>query len=411
MNSRLRRQTMAEAAAELLPASAVARLSALLPLIEQFELMPLAQAAGRVLATDVTSAIDLPAFDNSAMDGYALRHADIGTGTLQEIGTSYAGHGFDGTVAPGTCVRIMTGAPVPAGADTVVVMEDVDRSDGHVRVNLAPAPGLNIRRRGEHIAAGAVALMRGTPLDDAAIGLAASVGLSQLPVLRRLRVALLSTGDELADAPAPLFPAGSYDANRPLLRSACMRLGFETHDLGICADRADDFSRAIETALALRCDVLLISGGAAQGDADIVRQAGGVQFLPLAIRPGRGLAHARLSRGGQLMALLGLPGNAVAAFVVFHLVARPLLLHLAGATPRLLPRLFAALAQPVQLRGGRIDYRRGHIDHEGRVHLLKDQGSAMLRSVTQADCLVALGPQDSYATGAQVEVIPLGLLI
>lgn len=402
---------MAETAAELLPASAVARLSTLLPPIEQFELMPLAQAAGRVLAADVASAIDVPAFDNSAMDGYALRHADIGTGTLQEIGTSYAGHGFDGTVAPGTCVRIMTGAPLPAGADTVVVMEDVDRSEGHVRVNLTPAPGANIRHRGEHIASGAVALTRGALLDDAALGLAASVGLSQVPVLRRLRVALLSTGDELIDAPAPLTRAGSYDANRPLLSAACMRLGFATHDLGICADRPDDFARALDTAFALRCDVLLISGGAAQGDADIVRLAGGVQFLPLAIRPGRGLAHARLSQGAQHMALLGLPGNAVAAFVVFHLVARPLLLHLAGARPRALPRLFATLAQTVTLRGGRIDYRRGRIDDEGRVHLLKDQGSAMLRSLTQADCLVALGPQHAYAAGAQVEVVPLGLLL
>lgn len=402
---------MAEPDREFSPAEAIARLSALRPPVSEVESVALSDAAARVLAQDVASSIDLPAFDNSAMDGYALRHADIGTGALRELGTSYAGHGFDGSIAPGTCVRIMTGAPVPAGADTVVVMEDVDRSEGHARVNLAPPHGANIRRRGEHIGQGATALPRGALLDDAAIGLAASVGLACVPVLRRLRIAIASTGDELADAPAPIGPAGSYDANRPFLRAACMRLGFETLDLGICADRADDFGKLIDRAFAQRCDVLLITGGAAQGDADIVRQSGGVGFLPLALRPGRGIAHAHLSAGHQSLALLGLPGNAVAAFVVFHLVARPALQRLAGAKPRPLPRLQAALGHPVQLRGGRVDYRRARLDADGRVYLLKDQGSAMLRGVTEADCLAALGPSSRYAAGDPVDIVPLGLLI
>lgn len=402
---------MADPDRELSPAEAIERLSALLPPITAVETVTLAHAAGRVLARDVASMLDLPAFDNAAMDGYALRHADIGAGALRDLGTSFAGHGFDGRIEPGTCVRIMTGAPVPAGADTVVVMEDVDRSEGHVRVNLAPLPGANIRRRAEHIAQGATALARGTLLDDAALGLAASVGLAQVPVLRRLRVAIASTGDELADAPAPIGPAGSYDANRPFLRAACARLGFETLDLGICADRSEDFSRIVNGAKAQHCDVLMITGGAAQGDADIVRQSGGVDFLPLALRPGRGVVHARLSNVDRPLVLLGLPGNAVAAFVVFHLVARPALQRLAGAAPRPLPRLRALLGHPVQLRGGRIDYRRARLDADGRVHLVKDQGSAMLRGVVEADCLVALGPAPRYEAGDPVDIVPLGLLI
>lgn len=392
-------------------AALTASLPAPLPAVTEVEEVALDAAAGRVLAADIASAIDLPAFDNSAMDGYALRHADLAAGALREIGQSYAGHGYDGAVAAGGCVRIMTGAPIPAGADTVVVLEDIDRSDGAVRVQQAPPPGANIRRRGEHIARGDVALRAGTVLDDAAIGLAASVGCARLPVRRRLRVALLSTGDELADPPAPLAAAGSYDANRPFLRSACARLGFDALDLGICADHADAFAQAIDRAFDAGCDVLLISGGAAQGDVDIVRQAGGVQFVPLNIRPGRGIAHAQLRRGHARLGLLGLPGNAVAAFVMFHRIARPVLMALAGASPRALPRLTAPLAHPVTLRGGRIDYRRGRIDAQGAVTLLRDQGSAMLRTVVDADCLVALGPAAQYEAGHAVEVLPLGLLI
>jgi molybdopterin molybdotransferase len=396
--------------AELTVDQAIARLTDLVAPVNESEQVTLDAAAGRVLATDIASAVDLPAFDNSAMDGYALRHADLAPGALREIGQSYAGHGFRGALAAGECVRIMTGAPVPAGADTVVVLEDVDRSDGQVRINAVPARGANIRRRGEHIARGAVALAAGHWLDDAAIGLAASVGCARVPVRRRLRVALLSTGDELIDPPTPLAAAGSYDANRPFLRVACTRLGIEAVDLGICEDRADAFARRIDAAFDAGCDVLMISGGAAQGDVDIVRQAGGVQFSALNIRPGRGIAHAQLRRGDDRLALLGLPGNAVAAFVMFHRVARPLLLGWAGARVQPLPRLTAPLAHEVTLRGGRIDYRRGRIDALGAVTLLRDQGSAMLRTVVDADCLVALGPDAHHAAGSAVEVIPLGLL-
>jgi len=399
------------AAHELTVTQAVDRLWEGLEPVSDLEDVPLAQAAGRVLARDLTSLIDLPGFDNAAMDGYALRHADLAGGApLRELGRSVAGRGFDGEVSAGGCVRIMTGAPLPPGADTVVVLEDVQAGDGLVRVRVAPTPGANIRRRAEHLARGAVARRAGTRLSGAALGLAAAVGCATVCARRRLRVGLLSTGDELADPPQPLSAAGSYDANRPLLQAACVGLGCEAHDLGICGDRGAEFDRALERAFAAGCDVLLTSGGAAQGDADVVRQAGGVRFLALNIRPGRGLAHARLRRDERSLLLLGLPGNAVAAYVTFHLVARPVLLHLAGAAAEAVLRLRAPLAQAVSVRGGRIDYRRGRIDGDGRVTPARDQGSAMLRTVVEADCLIELGPDTHYAAGALVDVLPLGLL-
>lgn len=392
-------------------AQAVDRLCDALPRLTGATDVLLTQATGAVLAQDLAARLDLPAFDNSAMDGYALRHADLAAGSpLREVGRSYAGHGHDDAVQPGTCVRIMTGAPLPAGTDTVVVLEDVEVRDGMVRLRSAPPPGANIRRRGEHIRQGSVVLAAGTHLTAPAVALAAAVGTDRLRVYRRLRVGLLSTGDELADPPQPLAAAGSYDANRPLLVAACARLGFEVRDLGICGDCGTEFARMLERAFDAQCDALVISGGAAQGDADIVRQAGGVQFLPLNLRPGRGIAHARLRRGAQHLLLLGLPGNVVAAYVMFHRVARPVLLHLAGGRARPLPRLRAPLATAVTVRGGRIDYRRARFDADGRVQLLKDQSSAMLRTVVEADCLVELGPAEHYAAGELVDVIPLGLL-
>ena len=402
--------TPSERSLELTIEQAIERLCDGLAQIEGESAMPLGQAPGTVLSCNLIAAIDLPAFDNSAMDGYALRHTDLAAGTpLREVGRSYAGHRHDAAVAPGTCVRIMTGAPMPPGADTVVVLEDVEVRDGAVTVGTAPPAGANIRRRGEHIARGDVVLRAGKLLTGADVALAASIGIDTLPVRRRLRVGVLSTGDELVDPPLPLTAAGSYDANRPLLSAACSRLGFHALDLGISKDCGTDFSAALDRAFEARFDALVISGGAAQGDADVVRQAGGVQFAPLNLRPGRGVAFARLQRREQRLLLLGLPGNVVAAYVMFQLVARPVLIHLAGARARPLPRLRAPLAAPTTVRGGRIDYRRGCIGPDGRVELLKDQGSAMLRTVVDADCLVELGPAERYAAGDLVRVLPLGL--
>lgn len=399
---------------ELTVDEAVAELISTLQPIEGLERVPAGAAIMRVLAEDIESPLDLPAFDNAAMDGYALRAADAAA-PLREIGRALAGHPFAGRIEAGTCVRIMTGAPLPAGADAVAMMEDATVEGATVRIGTPLQPGANVRRRGEHIARGDIVLPSQRQLRAADLGLAAAIGRTELPVMRRLRVGFLSTGDELADAPAPLAPSAAYDANRPLLRASAERLGFETIDLGICADRSEDFDRALARALAAeRIDALVVSGGAAQGDADVVRRAGGIRFVALNIRPGRGLAVAQLTHGGRTLALLGLPGNAVAAFVMFHLVARPVLLHLAGGIATAPQSIPVPLAGPVHVRGGRVDYRRACFvrDADGRltVEPLKDQGSAMLRTVTEAEALIAVGPKADYAAGEPVETIPLALL-
>jgi len=400
---------------ELTLAEAIGQLVGGLPQVSETEVADVRAAAGRVLAADVASAIDLPAFDNSAMDGYALRLGDLQPGHwLHEIGRAYAGHPFAGRVETGTCVRIMTGAPLPDGADAVVMLEDVTIDGGTVRVERLPQAGANIRRRGEHLGAGDVALRSGRHLRAADLGLAAAVGAARLTVRRRLRVGVVSTGDELADPPQALHPAASFDANRPLLAASLERLGFEPHDLGICRDTPQAFAGALERARDLRLDAVLASGGAAQGDTDVVRAANRVRFVPLNIRPGRGVAFARFDDGGAPMVLLGLPGNAVAAYVMFHLLARPLLLHLAGGVAAVPLHVPLPLAGAVRLRGGRVDYRRArfvrHASGSLRVEPLRDQGSAMLRTVTEADALVALGPRESYADGELVDTVPLALL-
>ncbi len=393
---------------------AIAELIATLQPVEGIERVPMHAALGRILAEDIVTPLDLPAFDNAAMDGYALRAADLALPALREIGIALAGHAFVGRVEPGACVRIMTGAPLPAGADTVVMAEDTVRDDGHVRVVRASAPGANIRRRGEHVARGDIVLTSQRQLRAADLGLAAAIGRTELPVMRRLRVGLLSTGDELADPPAPLAPGASYDANRPFLRASVERSGFEAIDLGICADRSADFEHVLGRALQTRLDAVLVSGGAAQGDADIVRRAGGVRFIALNIRPGRGIAVANLAQADHALTLLGLPGNAVAAFVMFHLVARPVLLHLAGGVAAAPPSLPVPLASAVHVRGGRIDYRRACFVRDAGAALavapLKDQGSAMLRTIIEADALIAVGPRTDYAAGEPVETIPLAAL-
>jgi molybdopterin molybdotransferase len=400
---------------ELTLAQALDELVSGLAPIEEVEICDAGNASARVLAADVASQVDLPPFDNSAMDGYALRFDDLQPGHwLHEIGRAYAGHPFGGCVETGTCVRIMTGAPLPDGADTVVMLEDVSIDGSTVRVERLPPRGANIRRRGEHIARGDHALPAGRHLRAADLGLAAAVGAARLTVRRRLRVGVVSTGDELADPPQALKAAATFDANRPLLLASLNRLGFETHDLGICRDSPQAFAAALAQARELRLDVVVASGGAAQGDADVVRTASAVRYIALNIRPGRGVAIAHVGDSGPPMTLIGLPGNAVAAFVTFHLLARPLLLHLAGGRAALPVHVPLQLSGAVHVRGGRIDYRRACfvLDAAGRLRVqpLRDQGSAMLRTVTDADALIALGPKESYADGDLVDTVPLAVL-
>jgi molybdopterin molybdotransferase len=387
----------------------------LAPIAQDSEALRLVAAPGRVLARDVVARVDSPAFANAAMDGYAVRVADCnGPNRLRVVGTAFAGHAYAEAMQAGTAVRIMTGAPLPPGADAIVAQEDAIRDADFVSLPAPVAPGQYVRQRGEHVQAGEVVLKTGSTLRAAEIGLATAVGATELQVYRRLRVGLASTGDELSDPPAPLATAGGYDGNRPMLALACRAAGFDAIDLGICGDRAEEFGRLIEQARTDAIDALLVSGGSALGDADVVRKATAVRFLAVNIRPGRGITFGDFSGASARLALIGLPGNAVSAFVMFHLLALPALRHLAGGIAQIPEHLPLPLAIDISCKAGCIDYRRGCFERTAagdlRVRPLERQGAGMLRTIAEADVLIAAGPKAHYHPGEQVLVVPLASL-
>jgi molybdopterin molybdotransferase len=382
--------------------------------VAQTESLPVREARGRVLAQTLVCPLDLPGADLAAMDGYAVRSADIAPGPnrLRVMGRVLAGQVPAGMVGQGDCVRIMTGAPMPPGSDAVVVVEAVV-ADGaeHVRVPGPVVAGANRRRRGEHVHAGEVVMTPGRRLGVADIALASAMGLSRVDVFRRLHVGVLSTGDELRDPPAPLTEGGGYDSNRPMLLAALAAAAITSSDLGICPDDPAALERIVARALHDELDVLLISGGAAQGDADVVRGLDRVRFVDIAVRPGRGLAVAHMARGGRRLLVLGLPGNAVAAYVLMYALALPLLRRLGGAAVQPPQPLLLPIARDLHGRPGRIELRRARLlgDAAGRrlVDPLPEQGSAMIRSVADADALVAVGPAPEYRSGELLPVYPI----
>jgi molybdopterin molybdotransferase len=398
--------------------AARAAIAAALQPITGAESLPLAAALGRVLAADVVSPIDVPAHDNSAMDGYALHGADLvadgPTRLRAAAGTVFAGAPSVGIVGRGECIRIMTGAVMPAGLDTVVPLELCQVAAGEV--TLAPGvlrAGENRRLRGEDLARGGVALAAGRVLRPADLGLAASLGLPELSVRRRLRVALFSTGDELRAPGEPLPPGCIYDSNRASLLAALQRLGFEVLDLGLVPDdpvalRAT-LDRAIEGA-----DAVLTSGGVSVGDADHTRDLlaarGEVAFWKVAMRPGRPFAFGPLHRpAGKPAWLFALPGNPVAALVTFYALARDALLTLAGAAVPPVPRLRARSPVAIRKRPGRTEFQRAIVtpaaDGGWEVRITGAQGAGILRSMSQANALLVLRHgQASVAAGDEVEV-------
>jgi len=401
-------------AAELDPAAAAQWLAQDIVPVTDVETLPLAAAAGRVLARDVASALDVPAFDNAAMDGYALRSVDGGAGArLRETGRALAGHPFAGAIGPGETVRIMTGAALPAGADAVAMLEDVGVDAAGVVLAYPVRAGQHVRPRGEHLQAGRIALPQGRRLRSYDIGLLAVAGCSAVEVRRRVRVGVLSTGDELHDAAAVRGPGCQYDGNRPMLLAALAAAGHVVHDLGIVADRADALLQALAGAAARSLDVVISSGGVANGDADFVRRLPGLHFIALSLRPGRGLAAGEIPSASGALSFYGLPGNSVAAYVMLQLVVLPLLAVRAGA-PLELPRaLPLPLAVDATTRPGRTDWRRArYVQRYGTlaVEPLPQQGSSMLRTLSDADALVAIGPQAATAAGETVDVIPLAAL-
>jgi len=391
--------------------------AALVPLREA-ESVALTAALGRVLAEDVVSPIDVPAHDNSAMDGYAFDGGQLADGQellLSSVGTLHAGTPFEGVVGPGQCLRIMTGAVMPVGLDTVIPLE-LCRAEGmQVRVPAGVIrPGENRRRQGEDLAAGKPALLRGRVLRPADLGLAASLGYTTLPVVRRLRVALFSTGNEVSAPGQPLPPGGIYDSNRFSLIGTLQRLNMEVVDLGLVRDDPAALQATLEQALE-RADVVLTSGGVSAGDADhtrdVLARLGEVAFWKVAMRPGRPFAFGPLrspSTGRQAW-LFALPGNPVAALVTFYVFAREGLLQLAGAQPEPLPVLQARCTTAIRKRPGRTEFQRGTVfradDGHWQVRLSGYQGAGVLRSMSESNCLVVLGhDQGSVAAGEPVDV-------
>jgi molybdopterin molybdotransferase len=395
--------------------AAIAR--ALQPITDT-ETLPLTAALGRILGADIVSPISVPAHDNSAMDGYALRGSDLRTDAdtvLAVTTTVHAGDVPDFATAAGACVRIMTGAVMPAGLDTVVPQELCRVADGVVSITPGTVkPGDNRRLQGEDLRAGHPALTTGQRLRPADLGLIASLGIGEVTVRRRLRVALFSTGNELRTLGQPLDAGCIYDSNRYSLMGALARLDVDILDLGLVRDDPVALAATLDEAIA-RADVVLTSGGVSVGDADytkdLLASRGDVAFWKVAMRPGRPFAFGPLHRadGRPPAWLFALPGNPVAALVTFYAFARDGLLQLAGAHPAPLPTLRVRCTTAIRKRPGRSEFQRGIVsvgaDGQWEVRLTGTQGAGVLRSMSEANALVVLGhAQTSVAAGDAVEV-------
>ena len=392
--------------------------------VSGWETLPVRGALGRVLYRDVIAPCDVPAHTNSAMDGYALRIGDLvgGVGNvggaetrLAIIGTAFAGKPFGGTVDQGQAVRIMTGALLPAGADTVVAQEFVRTDGAAVLVPPGQEPGQNVRLAGEDLACGKPALAAGKRLGAAEIGLLASLGIGEVAVRRRLRVAFFSTGDEIASLNRPLAHGEVYDSNRYTLYGTLTRLGVELIDMGVVRDDPLALEQALKEA-SIQADVVLTSGGVSVGDADYVRELtarlGDVKFWKLNIKPGRPMAFGRIGPAW----LFGLPGNPVAVMVALHQIVVDALLKLMGCDPLPEHPLFKVPSvSPITKSPGRREFARGILfaeDGQWKVRLSGNQGSGVLSSMASANCYIVLPESgDSVAVGDLVDVQPFDGLI
>lgn len=375
------------------------------------ELLPLPATLGRVLAEDVRSETDVPPTANSAVDGYAVAGTDIpamGTRELVVAGELAAGAVFAGALGRNQALRIMTGAPMPAGADTVYLQEHVERRGDRVVVGPMTA-GSNVRLRGEDVRAGAVVLSAGSVLRPQEIGVAASLGLAQLLVRQRPRVAILSTGDEVAEPGTVRKPGQIFDSNRFSLRGLVEAAGAEAVDDGIVPDQFDELHVRLLRA-AEHADVVLTSGGVSVGDYDLVKsvlqQAGGIDFWQVAMQPGRPLAAGSIGRAH----FFGLPGNPVASMLTFHLFVRPALWKLAGRRELFAQPFHATAVEPLSKKAGRREFKRGILSWAGsrwEVRTTGPQGSGILTSMTAANCFIVIEEErGDVETGETVWVEP-----
>ncbi len=386
------------------------------PVREQ-ETMPLMQAHGRILAQDVVSHINVPPHDNSAMDGYALRGAELTAGqasSFKVVGTAFAGAAWLGTVGAGECLRIMTGAIMPAGLDTVAPQELVKTEGNTVLVppNLLQ-PGDNRRLLGEDLMAGQPALHAGIRLNPAACGLLASLGLPTATVWRRPKVAYFSTGDEILSLGESTREGAVYDCNRYTVAGLVQALGCELIDMGVVRDDPAALEQAFVDAAA-QADAIITSGGVSVGEADhtkaMMKKLGDVAFWRIAMRPGRPMAVGRIQRGERSAVLFGLPGNPVAVMVTFAAFVRPALQQLMGWQAPPLPLLKAQSSEALRKKPGRTEYQRGIVRTNAagdlQVSITGNQGSGVLSSMVQANGLIVLGhAQGNVAVGDAVDVM------
>ncbi len=383
--------------------------------ISGVEQVAIRAALGRILAADIISPINVPAHDNSAMDGWAVRGSDLSKTqpvTLEEIGAALAGKEFTGKVSKGECVRITTGAVMPHGCDTVIPLEIVQVKAKHITIPAAQETGANRRLAGEDLEKGTPALRVGKRLNPAELGLIASLGIPEIRVTRKLRVAFFSTGDELKSVGEALREGEVYDSNRYTLFGMLQRLGCDIIDMGVVPDQPEQLEQAFRIAAA-NADAVITSGGVSVGEADFTKQMmkklGEVVFWRIAMRPGRPMAFGKIADGGKQAYLFGLPGNPVAVMVTFYHFVRGALLHMMGASELDLPLLKAKSQEAMRKKPGRTEYQRAvlELQHgEMTVRTTGSQGSGVLRSMSEANCFVVLGhEQGSIKPGDLVDVM------
>ena len=381
------------------------------------EIVSIYDSLGRVLASDIISPINVPSADNSAMDGYAFSGASIikdGVTSLTMIGKGFAGNAFDGKVSHGQCVRIMTGAVMPAGCDTTIPQElvKVDGDQIQFQSSVIKA-GDNRRLKGEDLSIGQAALSAGKIIRPSDLGLIASLGMGSVTVKRRLKVGFFSTGDELRSIGQPLDDGCVYDSNRYTLFGMLSRLNVELNDFGVVKDDPDAM-RATFSQAAATCDAVITSGGVSVGEADytkqIMRELGDVSFWKIAMRPGRPMAFGSIQGDQHRAVLFGLPGNPVAVMVTFYQFVRNALLAMSGATQVAPPMMQAKTVEAIRKRPGRTEFQRGILSTDATgnrtVRISGAQGSGVLRSMSEADCFIVLAhDQENIQAGDTVGVV------
>ena len=393
------------------------RIAKLVSSLTAWHLCPLRDALDRVLHQDIVSPMNVPAHNNSAMDGYAIKSSDInGDGfSLKQIGTAFAGHPFKGKVDTGECIRIMTGAVLPDDCDTIIMQEQVESNDNVITIHGKHRQGQHVRYAGEDIKTGATVLGAGRRLMPVDLGLIASLGIGEVNVKRRLRVAFFSTGDELKSIGETLEAGDIYDSNRYTLYGMLKRLGIDMLDMGVIPDQKAPLRQALIEA-SEHADVIITTGGVSVGDADYVRELlaelGQVDFWKIAMKPGRPLAFGQINQA----LFFGLPGNPVSVMVTFYQFVTPALRKLMGEATQANTTQQVICTDAIRKRPGRFEYQRGILfeDEQGqtKVKITGEQGSGILRSMSMANCFILLEEQcDGVAANTVVTVQPFSGLI